>query len=130
MRVFTISIFGDPDAIFTSVAGLHLATGYKRIVIGKRGPYVEFEDDNIIKQSYNIPHKETWRLDSSLAFYNEYRSNCGGYVKLYHQKRLVDYADYKIGMYYISPSDLYVNERCCVEDIIEIAGEILLNEFF
>jgi hypothetical protein len=29
-------------------------------------------------------------------------------VKVYGQKRTVDYADYKVGLFYISPFDLFV----------------------
>ena len=29
-------------------------------------------------------------------------------VKVYDQKRSVDYADYKVGLFYISPFDLFV----------------------
>jgi len=33
---------GNDNFVFLSKSGLHLAIGYTRVVIGKRGPYVEF----------------------------------------------------------------------------------------
>jgi len=35
-------------------------------------------------------------------------------VKVYDQKRTVDYADYKVGLYYISPFDLYVEGEAVI----------------
>jgi len=32
-------------------------------------------------------------------------------VKIYDQKRTVDYADYKVGLFYISPFDLCVEKE-------------------
>ena len=87
--------------------GTLLTNGYTRVVIGKRGPYVEFEDAQIFKENFEIPKEEEYRLTNKVVFYVEYRSKDGSYVKLYFQKRKVAYADYKIGMYYISPFDLY-----------------------
>ena len=38
----------------------------------------------------------------------EWRSKDQNNVKVYDQKRSVDYADYKVGLFYISPFDLFV----------------------
>jgi hypothetical protein len=91
---------------FFSLAGLHLATGYLRVVIGKRGPYVEFSHEQIIWDSFRIPEAETYRVTNAIVYYNEYRSVDSSYVKLYFQRRIVTYADYKVGLCYISPFDL------------------------
>lgn len=50
-------------------------------------------------------------------FFIEYRA-CpdSDYIKVYFQKRVVDYADYKIGKYYISPFSLHLENG---EQIIE-----------
>lgn len=93
--------------VFHSEKGCPLAYSYNRIVIGGRGPYVEFLKDQIIWENFYIPNSELFRINSSSVYYNEYRSIDGAYVKLYEQKQLVKYADYKIGMYYISPYNLY-----------------------
>jgi hypothetical protein len=35
-------------------------------------------------------------------------------VKVYDQKRTVDYADYKVGLFYISPFDLFVEGEAVI----------------
>jgi hypothetical protein len=110
---FSIRIMGNDAQEFYSKSGLLLAVGYQRIVIGGRGPYVEFSPRDIELSSFRIPKKEMWRVDSDDAFYVERRSKDDSDVKLYDQKKLVTYADYKIGFYYISPADLIVNGTTC-----------------
>ena len=95
---------------FYSQSGLHLAIGYERVVIGKRGPYVEFSPQNIIWCQFRIPEHERFRVGNPVVYYTEWRSTDSTYVKLYHQQRTVKYADYRIGMCYISPFDLLRDE--------------------
>lgn len=47
-----------------------------------------------------------WKLTRPEIYYIECRSR-SGFIKLYEQKKCVDYADYLVGMYYISPFYLY-----------------------
>ena len=105
---------GSEFLVFMSNSGLHLATGYTRVVIGGRGPYVEFRQNQIVWNSFNIPDSEAYRIDDQRAFYVEYRSKCEAFVKLYAQKRTVAYADYLIGYCYISPFDLMMASTCPV----------------
>ena len=82
-----------------------IATGYNRVVSGQRGKYVEFYISQINWELFNIlPPSQTWRLTSIYAYYMEYRSNCTSNIKLYLQQRTVSYADYRIGLCYISPN--------------------------
>lgn len=104
--MFTINDIGDNHTVFYSHSGLHLATGYKRIVYGSRGPYIEFDEYHIKFSNIYIPPESMWRIASSKSFYIERRSKCNSYVKIYQQKKTVSYADYKIGLFYISPYDL------------------------
>lgn len=94
--------------------GFLVATGYERIVLGKRGPYIEFVDDQIIRDNLHIPDDQMWRL-TSLSYYDEYRTKVDN-VKVYLQKRTVDYADYLIGRWYISPFDLRTDK---LQELIE-----------
>jgi hypothetical protein len=109
-----IPITGNPETEFRTKSGLLVAKGYIRVVIGGRGPYIEFSESMIYKDSFFVPEEERWRHTNKVAYYDEYRSKDTSYVKLYHQKRTVAYADYKIGLYYISPSDLYTNMELCI----------------
>lgn len=101
---------GAEELELYSVSGTLLAIGYTRVVIGKRGPYVEFKKEHIQWGQFRIPYEETYRLNNPFVFYDEYRSIDKSYVKLYLQKKTVGYADYKIGLCYISPMDLLRKE--------------------
>lgn len=97
----------DRDLQFWTHSGLVVAFGYQRVVIGKRGPYIEFSPEQIRKESLQIPDGAEWRYKpGSLAFYGEWRSRDRYCVKFYDQFKTVDYADYKVGMWYVSPFDL------------------------
>lgn len=95
-----------PTVYLYSKSGERLATSYARIVIGGRGPYVEFLPTTIDWFNFQIPTDLIWKIESDSVDYVEYRSN-KDHVKLYLQKREVSYATYKIGFVYISPFELY-----------------------
>lgn len=112
MTKLIIPNYGNPDTEFKSASGLLLAKGYRRVVHGGRGAYVEFNEENIVKYNFYIPIEESWRKYTSIAFYIEHRSKDESYVKLYQQLMEVSYADYIIGKYYIAPDDLYIINAC------------------
>ena len=99
-----IPVAGKTLDLFTKT-GLKVASGYSRIVVGKRGPYVEFSDGQLSLDNFYVPEDQEWRFHSLNSFYEEYRTKQDN-VKIYHQRKTVDYADYRIGMWYISPFDL------------------------
>ena len=98
--------FGNPDTKFYSANGNLLATGYKRVVVGERGAYIEFAAENMCMGNLQIPPDQKWRLGSDVAYYVEHRSQDEANVKVYEQRRTVGYADYKVGMFYIAPGDV------------------------
>ena len=110
--------------LFTKT-GLKVSIGYERIVIGGRGPYVEFTDEQIIQTNLLVPEDQRWRFTNSNSYYNEYRTSQDN-VKVYHQKKTVDYADYKVGMWYISPFDLKTEGAFLIEPIRQRTSEGLL----
>lgn len=105
--------------IYTLPSRIKIANGYSRVVIGKRGPYIEFDFSQLIKNTVIIPTKENWRLQSTTAYYVEYRTIPDG-IMIYHQKMCVNYADYKIGMLYVSPENIIINNKTNV-----MSGEAL-----
>lgn len=109
-----IPITGDPEMLFTDAYKRSIAYGYERIVIGKRGPYIEFHPTQIKHSHFVIPNDQAWRIHSDKAYYIEYRSTESN-IKLYYQLKSVDYADYKFGRCYISPFDLYVSGFVVIE---------------
>ena len=94
------------NVLFTEFKEL-VAHRYTRIVLGQRGPYVELSKVDI---GLDIPKGEEWRVASHLAYYVHYRAKGRSPIKVYKQLRTVKYADYKVGMYYISPMDLFDSE--------------------
>lgn len=107
-----IPLEGDKDTRFETSTGFHVATGYTRIVIGQRGPYIEFNPGQIILVNLHVPENEMDRLKEpkrSYVYFIEWRANDEANVKVYEQMKRVDYADYKVGLLYISPFDLIVD---------------------
>jgi len=107
-----IPLEGNAYTRFETSTGSHVATDYTtRIVIGGRGPYVELLPGHLIWESLYILDEEKYRLEhpwKDKVFYVEWRTNDQSNVKVYDQKRTVDYADYKVGLFYIAPFDLFV----------------------
>ena len=108
-RLF-IPINGVDNILFYTKSNLLIAKGYVRVVIGQRGPYIEFLKNQIVKENLFLPEDKRWKLNNSNVQYLEYRTICKSNVKIYYQTKTVDYADYKIGFIYISPFDLISDE--------------------
>ena len=125
-----IPITGNDTVQFYTKGGLLVGNGYNRIVIGKRGPYIEFRPEQIIIESITIPSQELWRTTSEVAYYVEYRTTDVFYVKVYFQTKEVDYADYKIGHYYMSPFDLKSNIQEVLIDPITANTNYSTEKFF
>ena len=107
-----IPLEGDDHTRFETAMGLHVATGYTRIVIGGRGPYIEFLPGQVIWENLHVPDGEKYRTKhpwKDRVHYLELRTNDKSRVKVYEQRKRVDYADYRVGLLYISPFDLLVN---------------------
>jgi len=85
-----------------------IATDFIRVVRGDRGAYVEFYPEQIIAENLHMPEDAKWRIKSKNAYYVEYRTNADN-VKIYYQRKLVDYADYKLKLIYIALGDLYTD---------------------
>ena len=109
-----IPLEGNDETRFETSTGLHIATGYTRIVIGERGPYIEFNPKQIILANLHIPENEKYRLKEpmrSRIYYFEWRTNDDANVMFYEQLKTVDYADYKADMLYASPFDLFIDRE-------------------
>ena len=112
-----IPLYGDDHTRFETSTGLQVATGYTRVVIGGRGPYIEVLPGHLIWDSLQMPDEEKYRLEhpwKDRALYVEWRTKDQTNVKVYDQKRVVDYADYKVGLFYISPFDLFVEGEAVI----------------
>ena len=85
-----------------------LLNGYTEYVIGNHGVYIEFSEDNL-KLPLEITKGEEYRLNNDYYNIKYFYYNPCGYekIKVYLQKNIVSYADYKIGFYYVSPYDIF-----------------------
>lgn len=81
-------------------SGLLLSNGFIRVVHGGRGDYVEISSEQICLDVLCLPCP---RVEQLHYYFVEHRVARDMKVVVYEQLHEVDYADYKIGMYYISP---------------------------
>ena len=105
---------GNPDCVLRSVnQGIAFATGYSRIVIGDYGAFIEIAPEQMVKDAIVVERGQEYRI-----FDPQYREHCkyhwytakdNSHVKLYFQQKTVDYADYKVGMWYVSPYEITVS---------------------
>lgn len=114
-----IPITGDSTTSFTTKTGRHIATGYSRIVIGDRGPYIEFDANMIDSSSLHIPKDQEYRMEDMRVYYIELRSIDKSNVKVYYQLKTVAYADYKLDMFYVTPFELLANGKPIIEKLCD-----------
>lgn len=125
----TLSLDGDTIPLYTKYPSESpIAEQYQRVVIGQRGPYVEFTKNQIFDKLLYIPKNQLYRLSDPKVYYIEFRT-IENDVKVYYQMRNVAYADYLINHFYISPIDLYKSDgiKCLNTEIVINEN---LNEFF
>ncbi|MBN2033736.1 MAG: hypothetical protein JW836_10700 [Deltaproteobacteria bacterium] len=131
-----ITLEGNDHTRFETSTGLHVATGYTRIVIGGRGPYIEFLPGQLVWENLQIPDEQKHRKEhpwEDRVYYAEWRTKDESRVKVYEQIRPVDYADYRIGLLYISPFDLFVDgepvitmlerKKKAKNDVVDLFGD-------
>lgn len=92
---------------FYTLNGRLFANDYSRVVIGAQGPYIEFDQAHLVNPLECEPGEE-YRGKGRYKYckYSWLRPIGDSSVKVYHQLRTVNYADYKVGMYYVSPTQL------------------------
>lgn len=96
-----------PKGIIYTPNGLLLAISYQRVVVGDYGAYLEISPEQIIKNNIRIKPGQEFRLNpNSHAKYEWHEPIDGSDVKIYFQLGTVKYADYKCGMYYVSPREV------------------------
>lgn len=86
--------------------GTQICFDYTRIEHGGRGDYIEVSRSQIVWDNIFVPDDKKWKLDNPNVDYIEYRTKDKCYVKLYLQKRHVDYAEYNIDFFYVSPRNV------------------------
>lgn len=126
-ELLNISIDGGKMPLYISEFS-PISNGYQRVVIGQRGPYVEFTKHQIMDTKLYIPKNQLYRLSDPKVYYIEFRT-VENNVKVYYQMRNVAYADYLINHFYISPNDLYLADgNTCIKKTEDFSVD--LTEFF
>lgn len=101
---------GDSVPLET-VCGTVIANGYIRIVIGDYGAFVEMTPEQVRMNQLHIKEGQTYRIEdpryAEHVKYLWYTAKDKSDVKVYLQKRAVEYADYKPGMIYISVYEVF-----------------------
>jgi len=83
--------------------GTPFSSGYERVVHGGRGKYVELVKEQILVDLCSHFDMEMPDRIEPKPFYYYWLNPVGRAEKIYWQINTVNYADYKIGYYYISP---------------------------
>lgn len=85
------------------------------IKVGDIGGFVEFDETQVIKQNIKVKAGQEYRYNDKQYSENvkylwltaKDNSDC----KIYFQKKTVNYADYKEGMFYISPYEVKIEVK-------------------
>lgn len=96
---------GGEDVVLKNECGTIVSTGYKRVIIGDYGAFVEFSPDQLVKESIGPKFPGPQRKDVSYLWYE---TKDAANTKIYLQQRRVLYAEYSVGMYYVSPDDVFL----------------------
>lgn len=101
---------GSDESVLCDKRGMEICLGYRRIVIGDYGPYIEFDDNEAAMENLEIQYGQDYRIDNAQFVdrvkYEWWTTKSGSHVKLYRQKRCVEYADYRPGFWYVSPFEV------------------------
>ena len=107
------NVSGDTISLETA-DGTVITNGYNRIVIGDYGAFVEFSRVQACMRRLEIKEGQMYRAkDHRYAEHVKYlwlTADDGSDVKVYDQKRPVEYADYKPGMLYVSVYEVFPAE--------------------
>lgn len=98
--------------VITTHGGTVLADGVtpRGFVCGDYGVFLEIDETQIHREALTVQPGEEYRINDP-AFkdkvkYEWYTDKEGNGIKMYHQLRGVTYADYKAGMWYVSPYEV------------------------
>ena len=105
-------IINGSDTVLCTKTGAVVCNGYTRIVVGDYGAFIEFDEEQANLDEYIIAPGQEYRVNNP-----RYSKNIkyiwmtipdGSNIKIYKQKKKVAYADYKSGMFYVSPHECMI----------------------
>lgn len=107
-----LRIEGDNKPLYT-LKGSKICNGYKRIVIGDYGAFIEFTDEQGEIENFIIAPGQEYRLNQERyrnIKYLWYTIFDFSNIKIYYQKNTVSYADYKPNHFYISVHEVCIKD--------------------
>lgn len=108
-----LNIDGDSNFIVMSKCGTIVSKGYNRIVIGDYGAFIEFDSDQVVQDNIQVQKGQEYRINDA-SFINKVKyiwltASDDSKIKIYFQQKTVDYADYVVGKFYVSPYEIKIN---------------------
>jgi hypothetical protein len=105
-------IQGIKEISLFSTHHTQISTGFERIVIGDYGAFIEFNRTQIVKENICCAPGQEYRYKDEKykkrVKYYWYTTKDESGCKIYFQQRIVSYADYRPGYYYISPYEILI----------------------
>ena len=105
-----LNINGDENYKIFSKGNTLIANGYDRIVIGDYGAFIEIDVSKMLLNNCKVKKGQEYRyLDDKYRDNVKYlwlTANDNSNIKIYFQKKIVDYADYQINKFYINPFEI------------------------
>lgn len=105
-----LKLDGDLEFKIFSNEGTLISNGYNRIVIGDYGAFIEFDNEQVVKENIKVKSGQEYRIydekycDNVKYFWLTAKDNSD--IKIYYQQKTVTYADYIPNVYYISPYEI------------------------
>lgn len=101
---------GEEQVVLRTNSGTPVLNGYKRIVIGDYGAFIEAAPEQANRKYVRVKSGQEYRMSDPQYASCKYiwlTATDDSNVKIYFQKHTVEYADYVPGMLYISPYELF-----------------------
>lgn len=107
LRQMAISEHGADDVVLKNDCGTVLANGYRRVVVGDYGAYIEFTQKQLVQEAISPKWPGSQKKEASYIWHE---TTDASKTKVYLQQHRVQYADYVPRMYYVSPDDIFVEQ--------------------
>lgn len=117
------------NASLFTLNGTKICNKYNGIVIGHYGAFIEIDPSDMVMSNIVCKEGEEYRINDpkykNKVKYQWFTINDGSNVKLYYQQKEVSYADYKVGMWYVSVHEVIVEYNF----YLLIAGSRTFNNY-
>lgn len=99
---------GDFNCELYDLKGNKISNGYNRIVIGDYGAFIEIDVNHMLINNLKVAPGQEYRFTERYknVKYHWYCLKNNEDIKIYYQRHTVNYADYKVDMFYIAPDEI------------------------